>query len=205
MNVVSSNEKVKMNTKELSLTGMMISIIIIMSLTPLGYFRSFGISISLLPIPVAIGAIVLGKKVGLILGIAFGLTSFHQALTGNPFSSVLLSINPIYTFILSVGSRALMGFCVGLIFEKIENKFKNNSIPYFVCGLLAAMLNTLFYMSTLILLFWNTEFLQTFNEGFGGLNPVLFVFAFVGVNGALEMPASCLIGGYISRILKKVI
>lgn len=193
------------STKELALTGMMIAIIITMSLTPLGFLKTFGASISLIPIPVGIGAMVLGRKVGAILGLTFGLMSFSQAFGTSPFSTMLMSINPFYTFILSVPTRALMGFCVGVIFEKLHEKAPTSKMPYYISGLMAAFLNTFFYMTMVIVLFWNTDYIQTFNSNFGNLNPLFFVIAFVGVNGALEMPSSCLIGGYIASVLKKVI
>ncbi len=43
--------------------AMMIAIILLMSFTPLGYLRTPGLSITLLTIPVAVGAIILGRKV----------------------------------------------------------------------------------------------------------------------------------------------
>lgn len=199
------NTATQKNTKELALTSMMISIIVLMSLTPLGFLKTLGASISLLPIPVGIGAMILGPKVGAILGLTFGLMSFSQAFGSSPFSTMLFNINPLYTFILSVSTRTLMGFCVGVIFEKLHTKSPSSSVPYFVSGLMAAFLNTLFYMTMLIALFWNTEYIQTRNADLGGLNPFFFIIAFVGINGALEMPASCIIGGQIARVLKKVV
>ena len=44
--------------------AMMIAIILLMSFTPLGYLRTPGLSITLLTIPVAVGAIILGPKGG---------------------------------------------------------------------------------------------------------------------------------------------
>ena len=42
--------------------AMMIAIILLMSFTPLGYLRTPGLSITLLTIPVAVGAIILGPR-----------------------------------------------------------------------------------------------------------------------------------------------
>ena len=57
--------------------AMMIAIILLMSFTPLGYLRTPGLSITLLTIPVAVGAIILGPKGGAVCGLAFGATSFY--------------------------------------------------------------------------------------------------------------------------------
>mgnify|MGYP002231725940 CR=1 FL=1 len=66
--------------------AMMIAIILLMSFTPLGYLRTPGLSITLLTIPVAVGAIILGPKGGAVCGLAFGATSFYMAVTGSSAS-----------------------------------------------------------------------------------------------------------------------
>lgn len=43
------------------------------------------------------------------------------------------------------------------------------------------------------------------NETLGGLNPLMFVVAFVGVNGALEMPSSCIVGGIVSKAVNRAL
>ena len=73
--------KSKMSVGELTSIGLMTAILIVMSFTPLGYFRTLGLSISLMMIPVAIGAMIIGPKAGLWLGLVFGATSFYQVLT----------------------------------------------------------------------------------------------------------------------------
>ena len=69
----------------------------------------------------------------------------------------------------------------------------------------AAFLNTLFFMGVLLICYWNTEFIQGINETLGGLNPLMFVVAFVGVNGALEMPSSCIVGGIVSKAVNRAL
>lgn len=92
--------KSKMSVGELTSIGLMTAILIVMSFTPLGYFRTLGLSISLMMIPVAIGAMIIGPKAGLWLGLVFGATSFYQVLTApSAFTSALFSISPLYTFL----------------------------------------------------------------------------------------------------------
>ena len=90
--------------------AMMIAIILLMSFTPLGYLRTPGLSITLLTIPVAVGAIILGPVGGLICGLTFGLTSFYQCFVGGAMGTVLLGINPFGTFVTTVVTRTLEGF-----------------------------------------------------------------------------------------------
>ena len=61
----SNNTRQTLYMVELAL---MTAIIFIMAFTPLGYFRTPGISITFLTVPVAVGAIILGPKGGAVCG-----------------------------------------------------------------------------------------------------------------------------------------
>lgn len=107
----------KLTTAEMTTIGLMIAVLLVMSFTPLGYFHTLGLDISLMMIPVGIGAMIIGPKAGLLLGFVFGATSFYQALTGaSAFSAMLMSINPFYTFLVCIPTRMLMGWLTGMIF-----------------------------------------------------------------------------------------
>lgn len=194
------------SAQELTAKGLLTGVLLVMSFTPLGYFHTLGLDISLMMIPVAIGAMLMGPNTGLWLGFVFGATSFQQALMGTSmFSATLLNINPIGTFILCIPTRMLMGYLTGVCFRWISKMDKTKTVCYFAGGFLAAFLNTILFMSVLLLFFWNTPFIQEINATFGNLNPFLFVFAFVGINGLLEMPASCVVGGMVSKVLAKTV
>lgn len=60
--------------------AILIAIMIILAFTPLGYLKFGLIEITLMVIPVAVGAIVLGPLCGAILGGVFGITSLFSAL-----------------------------------------------------------------------------------------------------------------------------
>lgn len=191
-------------TLEMVQMAVLIAIILVMAFTSIGYIRTAGLSISIITIPVVIGAMIIGPKAGLLLGAVFGLTSFYQCFGMDVFGATLLGINPFLTFVVCVPTRALMGFLVGIIFKAVKKVDKTKTVSYFVCGLLGAFLNTLLFMGTLLLCFWNTEYIQSLNTSlFGGVNPIAFVLGFIGINGLLEMPAACIGGGVISKALNK--
>lgn len=201
-----TEKKSKMSARELTTLGLLTGVLLLMSVTPLGYFHTFGLDISLMMVPVAIGAMLMGPKAGAWLGLIFGATSFYQAVTGSSeFSTMLFNINPIYAFLLCIPTRVLMGFLTGVIFKAAQKVDKKKTVCYFVGGFFAAFLNTLFFMGVLLICYWNTEFIQGINETLGGLNPLMFVVAFVGVNGALEMPSSCIVGGIVSKAVNRAL
>ena len=195
----------KLSVKDLTTTGMMIGIILLMSFTPLGYLRTAGLEVSLITIPVAIGAMIIGPRAGLLLGTVFGLTSFYQCFGMSPFGAALLGINPFLTFLVCVPTRALMGWLTGVIFIGIEKLDRSKTVSFFIGGLIAAILNTLLFMGALLLFFWNTDYIQSINASIGNLSIFAFVLTFVGINGLLEMPATCIVGGVVSKTLKKVL
>ncbi|MBR2383667.1 MAG: ECF transporter S component [Anaerotignum sp.] len=202
----TTKKKKKMSVKDLTTLGLLTGVLLVMSFTPLGYVHTLGVDISLMMIPVAIGAMLMGPKGGAWLGFIFGATSFYQALTGTSvFSATLFNISPLHTFLLCIPTRILMGFLTGVIFKMAAKVDKKKTVCYFVGGFSAAFLNTVFFMGALILLFWNTEYIQSFNTAFGGVNPFVFVVMFVGINGMLEWPASCIAGGIVSKAVSRTL
>lgn len=71
--------KKKFSTKFLVEMAPLVAIILIMAFTPLGYIKTAGIEITLIVVPVAVGAVTLGPAAGAILGGVFGLASFCAA------------------------------------------------------------------------------------------------------------------------------
>lgn len=207
MRIITGGNKKMKEKKVVKMAQMAVltAIILIMAFTPLGYLRTGGLEISLITIPVVIGAMITGPAAGAFLGGVFGITSFYQCFGMSPFGAMLLSINPFLTFCVCVPTRILMGYLTGILFRAYQKADRTHTVSYFAGGLTGAFLNTLFFMSILILCFWNTDYLQSLNESMGGLNPFAFVFAFIGINGLFELPASCVAGGIISKALSKAL
>lgn len=193
------------NIKTLKLVqvAILLAVLLIMSFTPLGYLKTAGLEVSLLSIPVAIGAMLVGPGAGAILGAAFGLTSFYQCFGISLFGTALLNINPFYTFIVCVPTRTLVGYLTGVIFKGLFKVDKTKTICYFAGGLLAALLNTLLFVGTLLVFFWNTEYIQSFNQT--GANVIVFFALFVGIQGLVEAIVTCAAGGGVSKAVAKVV
>ncbi len=162
------------------------------------------IEITLVPIPVAIGAIMLGKKYGAFLGGVFGIISFIQCFGYSAFGAFLLQINPIFTLIVCLVPRVCAGFLSGLIFELLKKIDKTKVMSFALASLASALFNTLIFVGGMVLLFFNNEtFAETFNSG--GLNPVAFMIAFIGINGIVEAVTTTVIGGTVSKSVYHVV
>lgn len=183
------------NTKTSTMVtyALLIAIIVIMGFTPLGYLKVGAIEITFITIPVIIGAITMGPACGAALGATFGITSFIQCFGMSPFGSALLGINPILTFILCVVPRTLMGWLCGIIFKAIKNK-----AGFLVASLSGALLNTIFFVLGLVLMFGRTEYITTMINSLGGGNLFVFLVAFVGINGLIEAVVCAMLGTAIA-------
>ena len=136
---------------------------------------------------------------GAICGLAFGITSFMQCFGMGAFGTMLFSINPLGTAVVCIVPRLLEGWITGLIFKAVRGKMKNGA--YLVASLACPLLNTLFFMSTLVLIFYHTDYIQGFVTSLGVSNPFTFVVAFVGVQGLIEAIVCFILAGAISRAL----
>lgn len=189
----------KMDVRALAILGLMTALVIVFSFTPIGSIPVGPLVITLNTIPVAIAAIALGPKGGLAMGAVFGLMSFLQCIgVGIPsgMGAMLFSISPFLAFIQRFIPRALDGFLVGVIFRACEKKLGRGAC--FVAGFCTAFLNTLLFMSALVLLFGNTDYVQGLMNG---RNVIVFIVAFVGVNAVVEMISSTLIAGLVGSAL----
>jgi len=174
------------------------AIILLLEVTNLGYIKTPGLELTIMQVPVLVGAITLGPTSGAILGGVFGLTSFYQCFGKSFFGATLLGINPIATFIVCMVPRILMGWFCGLIFKSLYHQDKTKMLSFAAASLSGALLNTIFFMAALMLLFGRTEFIMGLR---GGRNVLSFVVAFVGTQGLIEALICFFIGTAISKAL----
>lgn len=192
----------KLSIRNFVVLALLIAILLLMSMTPLGYLNIGPLAITLNVVPLAVAAVALGPVGGLICGCVFGLTSFLQCLGVGGSSAMgvmLFSINPFLAFVQRFVPRTLDGLLLGWIYRGLSKKAK----PYVACaitGFLSAFLNTLFFMTALLVLFGGTEYVQAL---VAGRNLLVFVCAFVGVNAVAEMAAATVLTGAVGAALGK--
>ncbi len=197
--------KKSFSTKYLVEMALLVAIILIMAFTPIGYIRTGGLEITLIVVPVAVGAVTLGPAAGAILGAVFGITSFIQCFGMSAFGAMLLSINPFFTFLVCVPTRILMGWLTGVIYRGLVKTKLPSPASITIANLCCPLLNTTFFMGVLALCFYHTEYIQSIATSLGTKNVLLFIFAFVGVNGVVEAAVCFVVGAAISAALKKAL
>ena len=189
-------------SRSTTLLGLLTAILMVLSMTPLGYLNIGPLAISFNMIPVAVGAAALGPMGGAVLGAVFGMTSFLQCLGiggSSAMGVILFHINPFLAFVQRFVPRLVTGFLVGYIYRGARKFFKAG-IAGGAAGFCAALLNTVLFMGALVLLFGNTQYLT---DLMAGRNVIVFICTFVGVNAVLEMLAATAVTGALCATLEK--
>ena len=190
----------KLSTRNFVLLALLVAVLIVLAYVNIP--QPAGLSITFNMIPVAIAAIVIGPVGGAIIGGAFGLISFLQCFGICGFSGMgaaLAAINPFLAFVQRFFPRLLDGVLLGYIYRFVSRR-TNVYAGCAVTGFMAAFLNTLFFMTSLVWIFGSTEYMQNSMAGRGMLT---YIVAAVGVNGIVEMLVSTVLTGAVGTALHK--
>jgi len=148
------------------LTGLFMAIIIIMTTVPnIGYINLVVIKVTMVHVPVIIGSVLLGPKLGAVLGATFGLTS----LIVNTFNPSLLSFafSPFYqvgniggngwSVVIAMLPRTLVGVVPYLVYrllmKLLENIKVKTAVSLAAAGVSGALTNTVLVMSLIYVCF----------------------------------------------------
>jgi uncharacterized membrane protein len=158
-------------TRKIVVTAIMAAITIFLGLTRWGLIPWFaGVSLTIMHIPVIIGAILEGPLVGLLIGLIFGIFSMIQASVPNGF------VDPLFTNpLISVFPRLLIGPAAWLVWKALKRWPVAGLI---VSGAAGSLVNTIFVLGMI---------------GILGLYPWAVLIPIVWANGLPEMGASAFI------------
>lgn len=160
-------EKEEKSTHDLvasmTLDAVFIAIILLMTFVPsLGYIPVTPfVSLTLLHLPVLLGAAIGGWKKGLMLGLIFGISSYMQALNSAGFNALFA-----YPWV-AIPPRVIFGLVAGIVFSFLGKTSKKKATGLYLalaCALLT-MLHTglvfldlyVFYPDTITGLFSSTS------------------------------------------------
>lgn len=191
----------KSMVKKLTLLGLLTALLVVLGMVNIP--QPAGLSITFNMIPVAIAAIALGVPGGAVIGGAFGLISFLQCfgLIGySAMGAALVNVSPFLMFVQRFVSRLLVGVLCALIYRAMNKKGVRESVKCTVTGFAAAFLNTLLFMTLLVLLFGSTEYMQNL---MAGRSVLAFIVTSVGINAVVEMLVAAVVTGAVGVALKK--
>ncbi len=218
MNTTNQSRTVKrLNVRKMTIIGMLCAISIIMSLTPIGYIPINPVmSLTIMHIPVIIGAIVEGPLAGMFIGFIFGATSLLKALTA-PTITNFISLNPLVSIlprmliaVVSYYSYILISNMMDRIMSKKSAEDIKNSklkiVPAALTGVIGTLTNTIGYLGMAYILYAQ-RFAEAYisnNPNASGLNPAYIIFGLVGANAIPEAILAAIIVGSVVTVLKTV-
>lgn len=184
-------------TLKLAQMAILIALLAVLTFTPLGFIMVPPVSITLMHIPVIIGAVMMGPVEGGILGLAFGIFSMIKATIAgvSPVDmafSPFLSTSPVSSVILCILPRVLLGVVAGLLYALLKKWMKKDVPATGAAAVLASFCHTALVMGLLWVLF------QTLP-----LRDILLTI--VSVNSLLEMLAAGVLVTAICKPLKRIL
>lgn len=165
--------------RAITIHSMFIALIALMGFIPfLGFLPiGAGVSITLIHIPVLLGATLLSTKSSTLFGLTFGLVSLFVVLTNPaPLPTDLFFLNPM----ISIFPRILFGLLAGLILSYAKQL--NPRIKWFAISIgsfLATVAHTILVL-TMLWLFESAAFIDSFGNLF---NLIWFI---LSLNGFFE-------------------
>ena len=186
-------ESKKFNTRKLTGLALMTAIVVILQF--LGAFIRFGpFSISLVLIPIVVGAALYGVLAGAWLGFVFGLVVL---LSGD--AAAFLVISPVGTILVVLLKGALAGLCAGAVYRAMSKS--NEIVAVIVAAIVAPVVNTgIFLLGCLVF------FLPTVTEwgqamGFESVGKYM-ILGLVGGNFLFELLFNVILSPVIVRLVR---
>ena len=179
-------KKQKEKTAYLTTLGILSALVILLQLV-LGAVKFGPVSVTFTLVPIVLGAMVLGRGAGAILGGVFGLITLLNGLTGaDGFTTVLLINKPVQTIALCMIKAAAAGYLSGLVYELIKSdkpaKSKAGIVAAVIASMTAPIVNTgIFLIGAEVLV---GDVIRT--NFSGGENVIKFLVAGIALNFLFE-------------------
>jgi len=193
-------KKASVSTGKLVRLAVLVAILLIMCFTPLGRLQVGPVFITFNMVPVVIGAVILGPGSGAILGGIFGLWSFSTCFGTDAMGTILLGINPFFTFIMCFVPRVLAGWLPGLVFRAFRRTKLDPVVGAVVTCFLGSAFNTVFFITALWGLFGQTDIVQSLGANLWAIFALL-----VGTNAIIEAAVATVAGAGISRAMLRFV
>lgn len=175
-------------TRTIAVIGSLGAVSVLLGLTHWGFIPWFGgVSLTIMHVPVIIGAILEGPVAGLVIGLIFGIFSLVQAATAPLSPYDILFTNPLISVLprLLIGPLAYLGYRLFASLPRL-----GEVIGWGAAGVVGSLTNTVLVLLSLHLV-----------AGF----PAAAVVAVGVANGPLEAAVSAAITMPVVAALKRVI
>ena len=186
-------ENKRISTRTLVGTALFTAIVFVLQW--FGMSIRFGpFSISLVLIPIVVGAALYGTGAGAWLGFVFGLVVL---LTGD--AAAFLVVNPLGTILTVLVKGTMAGLCAGLVFKALEKR--SSTVAVILAALTAPVVNTGLFLLGCLCFFMPTITEWGKAAGYENVGSYM-IFGFVGLNFMFEVLLNLILSPVIVRLIK---
>lgn len=182
----------RQKTKTMVGVGLLTAIVVVLQAMAVGI--RFGVfNISLVLVPIVVGAALYGYKAGAWLGFVFSIVVLFTD------AGAFLAVSVPGTIITVVLKGTLAGLAAGLVYKLLEKK--NRYLAVLAAAIVCPIVNTgIFLLGCLVF------FLETINgwgvaAGFDNVGAYL-IFGMVGINFLVEMGVNIVLSSVIVRLIR---
>ncbi len=185
-------QKALFQPRKMATIGLLSSISILLSLTPLGFIPIPPINPTIMHVPVIIGAIIEGPLAGGVIGGIFGFSSLVRAFM-TPTPTNFIFWNPL----ISIGVRILIGVVSAYVYRALKNRKSGVAIT----AVVGTLVNTVGVLG-LAYFFYLTRYSEALGITETAARTLILTVA--GTNGIPEAIVSALIAVPVVAAYKKI-
>lgn len=186
--------KTKEKTLMLAVMGVLTAIVIVLQAMAIGIrFGTF--SITLVLVPIVVGAAMYGWKAGAWLGLVFG------AVVLMTDAGAFLAVSVPGTVVTCILKGVLAGAAAAAVYKLLENK--NRWAAILAAAIVCPVVNTGVFLLGCLIFFYDTISEWAAGAGFANVGAYLIV-GFVGLNFLVEMLINICLSTVIVRVLSIV-
>ena len=142
----------KMNVKKMVGVAILMALVVVLQMLSGIIPPIAGFSISLVLIPIVLGAAAYGPGVGALLGATFGAVVFVNCLTGaDPGGAMVLQASPVLCFLVVMGKGILAGVASGFVYKWLQGK--NPYVAMMCAAVICPVVNTGVFVACMFLFF----------------------------------------------------
>ena len=140
----------KSNVERMVGTALLMALVIVLQLIPIPPVGGFPISLVL--IPIVMGAAMYGPATGALLGAAFGIVVFINCVTGaDPGGAMVFQANAVLCFFVVVAKGTLAGLASGFVYKLMKRW--NPYIAMLCAAIVCPVVNTGIFVACMLLFF----------------------------------------------------
>ena len=186
-------ERTRIKTRTLTGVALFTAIVVVLQLV--GAFIRFGpFSISLVLVPIVVGAALYGAGAGAWLGLVFGVVVL---LSGD--AAAFLAVNPLGTVVTVLAKGAAAGFCAGWAYRLLAAK--NRYLAVIAAALVCPVVNTGVFLLGCKLFFMETVNGWAGAMGFDNVGAYM-ILGLVGANFLVETATDVVLSPAALRLIR---